>query len=186
MITLADVIRGVMGAWRLARRDPSGMAWFDASPRGYWQSFWAAAVVAPAFLILDLADGSFNQEYGLRQAIVQMIAYVIDWTAFPLVMIWVTETMGKWPRYRGYIVAYNWSGVVQVAVLFPLAMLAILVPGNATLILAQMAGLVMLVYRAYVAHVALDVRFGIAAGVVFLDVVMSGFLKSVSTTLMAS
>jgi hypothetical protein len=184
MITLAEVARGVLGAYRLARRDPGGMALFDASPYGYWRSFWAAVVVAPAFLILDLATGGYDEGYGLRQAVVQAIAYVIDWTAFPLVMIALADALGKWPRYRGYIVAYNWSGVLQMALLLPLALIAIAFPSPPTMILAQVAGIIMLVYRAYVAHVALQVGFGVAIGIVVLDVLLSGFLKAVSDSLM--
>lgn len=184
MITLVEVARGVAGAYRLARRDPGGMAWFDDSPRGYWRSYWAAVVVAPAFLILDLITGGFGEEFGLRAAAVQAIAYVIDWTAFPLAMIFVADTLNKWPRYRRYIVAYNWSNLIQMALLLPLAAIAVAFPSHPTLLLAQFAGIVMLVYRAYIAHVALQVGFGVAAGIVLIDVVLSGFLKSVSDTLM--
>lgn len=184
MITLAEVARGVAGAYRLARRDPGGMAWFDDSPHGYWRSFWAAVVVAPAFLILDLITGGFGEEFGLRAAAIQTIAYVIDWTAFPLAMVFIADTLGKWPHYRRYIVAYNWSNLIQMGLLLPLAVIAVTFPSQPTLLLAQLAGLIMLVYRAYIAHVALQVGFGVAAGIVLVDVVLSGFLKSVSDTLL--
>jgi|AGTN01.2.fsa_nt_gi hypothetical protein len=185
MISLAEVARGLFGAYRLARRDPGGIALFDDSPRGYWRSFWAAAVAAPAFLILDAATGGFGQGFGPRQAMIQAIAYVIDWTAFPLVMIGVADALGKWPRYMRYIVAYNWAAVLQIALLLPLALMAVAFPSPPTLILAQVAGVVMLVYRAYVAHVALQVGFGMAAAIVLLDVLLSGFLKGLSDSLMA-
>lgn len=184
MTLLAEAARGVLGAYRLARRDPGGMALFDSSPEGYWRSFWAAAWVLPAFVILDAADGTYGENFGLRRAAVWLIAYVIDWTAFPLAMIGVADALGKWPRYRAYIVAYNWSGVLQMALLLPLALMAIAFPSPVTLLGAQAAGIIMLVYRAYVAHVALQVGFGVSAAIVLLDLLLSGFLKSVSDRLM--
>lgn len=184
MIPSGEIIAGVTGALRLVRRDPSGMAYFNATPQGFWNSFWAAALVAPAFLILDLLTGGLAEMAEPRRAMIQFIGYVIDWTAFPVMMITVVDSLGKWPQYIRYIVAYNWSAVVQMAVLLPIALLAITVPSHATLILAQAATIILLVYRAYVAHVALQVGFGTAAGVVLLDVLLAGLLKAVTDRLL--
>lgn len=184
MISMDEVSRGIYGAFRLARRDVSGLSWFDASLRGYWRSFWAAAVVAPAYLVLDLISGTFSQDVGARQVLVQLIAYVIDWTAFPLLMIVVADNLGKWPNYMRYIVAYNWSQVVQMSVLLPVAVLAVLTQNPMAALLAQGVFIVVLVYRAYVAHVALEVGLGTAAGMVLMDVLLSAFLKNVSDRLM--
>lgn len=184
MITMSEVAAGIYGAFRLARRDPGGLGWFDASPQGYWRSFWAAVVVAPAFLVLDLITGGFGDDFGLRQGVIQVAAYVIDWTAFPLLMIAVADSLGKWPNYMRYIVAYNWSAVIQMAVLLPTAVLAVLFPAHGTLLLAQAVTIVLLVYRAYVAHVALEVGFATAAGVVLMDVLLAGVLKALTDRLM--
>jgi hypothetical protein len=185
MISMDEISSGITGAYRLARRDPGGLAWFDTSLTGYWRSFWAAVVVAPAFLVLDLITGGFGDNFGLRQMLIQIIAYVIDWTAFPLLMIVVADSLDKWPNYTRYIVAYNWSAVVQMAVLMPVAVLAVLVPGHVTMMMAQVVTIILLVYRAYVAHAALGVGFATAGGVVLLDVVLAGVLKAISDRLMA-
>lgn len=184
MITAGEMMAGITGAFRLARRDPGGMVWFDATPRGFWNSFWAAVLVAPTFLILDVLSGSLNDETTTRQLAIKLIGYVIDWTAFPVLMIAVVDSLGKWPNYIRYIVAYNWAAVVQMAVLLPIALLAVAAPSPATLLLAQTATIVLLVYRAYVAHVALAVGFGTAAGIVLLDILLAGFLRVVSDQLM--
>lgn len=184
MITLAEIAAGVTGAFRLARRDPNGLACFDASPHGFWRSFWAAALVAPAFLIIDLLSGGLSGDTGLRQIVIKLIGYAIDWTAFPVVMITVADSLGKWPLYTRYIVAYNWSAVVQMSVLLPVAILALAAPSHATMLVAQAVTIVMLVYRAYVAHVALAVGLGTAAGVVLLDVLLAGLLRAVTDRLM--
>lgn len=184
MIAMGEVASGVYGAWLLARRRPEGLNWFDATPEGYWRSFWAAVLVAPAFLVLELLTGGFGQAPGLRSVLVQLIAYVIDWVAFPLLMVFVADTLDRWPDYRRYIVAYNWSAVVQMAVLLPAAVLAVVLPSGPTLLLMQGVTIVLLVYRAYVAHVALKVNLGTAAGIVLMDVLLSGLTKVASDRLM--
>jgi len=182
MISRAEVAAGVTGAWLLARRNPLGLICFDASPDGAWKSFWAAALVAPAFLLLDILAGNFDDP-GPRLLAVKAISYVIDWTAFPLVMVHIADSLDRRPLWTRYVVAYNWSAVVQVAVLFPAAVLALLVPSAPTALLAQALTIVMLVYRAYVAHVALRVALPTAAGIVLLDVLLAGLLKTVSDRL---
>ncbi|HTH15173.1 MAG TPA: hypothetical protein VL974_00860 [Magnetospirillum sp.] len=183
MISVAEIAAGLTGALRLARRDPAGLAMFDATPQGFWRSFWAAVLVAPAFVILDMLSGDIGG--GPRQLAIQMIGYVIDWTAFPVLMITIADSLGKWPNYMRYIVAYNWAALVQMTILLPVAILAVLVPGHATMALAQFVTVILLVYRAYVAHVALEVGVGTAAGVVLLDVLLAALLKAVSDKLMA-
>ncbi|MBX9635558.1 MAG: hypothetical protein K2X44_11310, partial [Magnetospirillum sp.] len=110
--------------------------------------------------------------------------YVIDWTAFPLLMIVVADSLDKWPGYMRYIVAYNWSAVVQMAVLMPVAVMAVLYPSPPTALLAQVVTIVLLVYRAYVARITLQIGFATAGGVVLLDVLLAGVLKAFSDRLM--
>ncbi|CAA7616454.1 conserved membrane hypothetical protein [Magnetospirillum sp. LM-5] len=179
MITADEIARGITGAWLLAKRNPAGIEWFDDSDDGFLKSFWAAVLVAPAFLGLDLLAGEFA-DAGPRQLAVKLIAYVIDWTAFPLVMFYIAATLGRGGQWARYVVAYNWSAVVQVGILFPVAVLATLAPMAATALLAQALTILMLIYRAFVAHVALKVNLGTAAGIVLLDVLLAGLLKNVA------
>lgn len=183
MIPLGQVAAGVYGAWLLARRRPDGLNWFDASVTGYWRSFWAAVLVAPAFLVLELITGGLGEAPGLRAGVAQLIAYVIAWVAFPLVMVFISESLGKWPNYLRFIVAYNWSAVVQFAILLPIAVLAELVPSGPTILLVQGVTIILLVYRAYIAHVALEVGFGTSAGIVLLDVLLSGLVATIADRL---
>lgn len=183
MIGVNEVASGVYGAWLLARRRPEGLNWLDASIDGFWRSFWAAVLVAPAFLVLELITGGFGKDPGVRAIAVKLIAYVIDWVAFPLLMAFIADSLGKGAGYLRYIVAYNWSAVVQMAVLLPAAVLAVLAPSGATVMLVQGVFIVLLVYRAYVAHVALEVGIGTAAGIVLMDVLLSGLTNAVSDRL---
>jgi hypothetical protein len=74
-------------------------------------------------------------------------------------------------------------GVSDCASSSPLCDNAYTVPSAPTALLAQALTIVMLVYRAYVAHVALRVALPTAAGIVLLDVLLAGLLKTVSDRL---
>ena len=43
-----EIAYGIYGAWRLARLDVTGMEVFDRTVAGFWKSFFAAVLVAPA------------------------------------------------------------------------------------------------------------------------------------------
>ena len=74
------------GAWRLARLDPGGLRYFEATPEGFWQSFQAAIIAAPiyALLVLLRVDEHPLSDDMFRALLIEGIGYVISWTAFPL------------------------------------------------------------------------------------------------------
>ena len=47
-----EIVYGVFGAWRLFRRDSGAMTYFDDSVDGFWKSFFAAVLIAPAYGII--------------------------------------------------------------------------------------------------------------------------------------
>jgi hypothetical protein len=184
MIAAGEIITSVYGAWRLARRDRRGLAWFDATPRGFFHSFWAAPLLLPAYLVLQALDGVFKTSIPVP-LLVCLIAYVIRWTIFPLAMAHICDAIGRGDAYIRFIVAYNWSSVVQMAFLLPVAVLAYLFPGGGFTLLNLVVVVVLLVYQAYIARVALEVGPGIAIGTVVLDMLIDGFVQVVTDRLLA-
>ncbi|MEW5730000.1 MAG: hypothetical protein AB1918_19390 [Pseudomonadota bacterium] len=179
MIVPAEIVAGVTAAWRLARREPDALAWVDATPRGFWHSFFAAAIVLPAVLALELLDGTFAQEgrEPLRTLSVELIAYVIQWTAFPLAMSAIADGLGRGQHYIRYIVVYNWSAVLQMALFLPVALMAAAFPGSGIMLAMVIATALLLIYQAYIAHVALEVPGPTAAGLVLLDMLLGGLVQ---------
>ena len=171
-----EIITGVYGAWRLARRDPGGLIWFDASPRGFWHSFWGPALVLPGFLILQTIDGAFATQV-VEPLVVYLIAYVIGCVAFPLAVAHLAEGLHRSANYCRFIVAYNWSAVVQMVLLLPVALLVQLFPGHGIEVLNLAVTIVLLVYQAYIAHVALAVTPGTAGLLVLLDVLIGALVQ---------
>jgi hypothetical protein len=183
MIRLAEITAGVYGAWRLARRDPAGLAWIDGSARGFWNSFWAAALVAPAFYGLEALDGAFDEQL-LRPLLVQTIGYVIGWVAFPLAMIRMAEGLDRGRFYFRYITAYNWSAVVQMAFYLPTAVIVHMAPTSGLAMLGMLVTLLLLFYQAYVAHIALEVPPFTAAGLVVFDLLLGGLIQMTAERLL--
>jgi hypothetical protein len=170
-----EVVYGLFGAWRLALRDPQGMSYFNRSVTGFWHSFFAAVLVAPGYVVLvalDLVDQTLDAGW-LRVLLVEAIAYVITWTAYPLVMHAITQAFDLLPRFIGYIVAYNWAKVIQMAALLPIALLgASGFLGGFGDLLVLIATIVLLLYDWYIARVSLEIPGIAAAGIVGIDLVL--------------
>src|SRR6185437_2185808 len=128
MTSLRDDASALYGAWRLACFDRGGIAWFDRSVSGFWRSFRAGVFSYPAFLILlglGFVDGGPSSgDDPFRVWMVATIGYVISWTALPLVMLPVSRFLGREPRWLDFIIAYNWSQLLQYALLLATAGIA--------------------------------------------------------------
>ncbi len=183
MIAAGEIIAGVYGAWRLARRDPAGMVWLDDSVRGFWHSFWGPALVLPGFLAMQALDGAFDGDI-FRPLLVQLIAYLIGCVAFPLAVASIADGLDRSHRYIRFIVAYNWSAMIQMALLLPVAVLAHLLPGDAFAMLNLAATIVLLVYQAYIAHVTLEITPASAGLLVVLDLMIGALIQMSADHLM--
>jgi len=185
MVTAKEAVSALYGAFRLARLDPSGLDFFDNSVRGFWNSFFAAVLVLPFYLVLTAMRHSVLETavpFG-RFFAIEMIAYVIAWVAFPLVMASLTRTLEREDRYIRYIVAYNWAAVWQNALYMPVAMLSVggvLAPAGANA-LGFLALALIVIYVWFVTRTALKVTAGMAAGIVGIDFLLSILINSVAS-----
>jgi len=179
-----EVAASVYGAWRLLRLDTGGLNFFDASVEGFWKSFYAAAIVAPGYIILvaiHLAEAE-PAAGPLRIVLVQSIAYVISWVAFPLLIYYLCEAIGRQNRFLLYIVAFNWAKVIQMGIYLPITALT-----GTDVLPQQVAGLInfgvtllILAYEWYITRHALEVSGFGAVGIVALDLMLSVLITVVA------
>ncbi len=172
-----EVARALYAAWRLMRFDPQGFAWFDLSADGFWRSFFAAALVAPAYLVIiafEFSERSIDSS-AVWVTFVFLVAYALEWIVWPLAAIPITRLLGLSTNYVALIVATNWINVPQ----------SLLVAGAA--VLDQWVGLAgvigpfltlgttlyVLIYQWFATRVALDTQGLTAAGVVILQVLIT-------------
>ncbi len=188
MLSAREAAYSLYGAYRLARLDAGGLVYFDASLGGFWRSFYAAAFVAPFFtllLALRYADGMVAAS-PLRYAVIESIAYVIAWVAFPVIMLTVVQMLDRERRLVGYIVAYNWAAVLQNALYLPIPMMGItgVLAVNVANGLGMLALVLILVYTWFITKTALEVSAAAAAGVLALDLGLSIFITSVAGSML--
>lgn len=179
MIGLAEIARSIYGGWRLARGDAGGLDWFTLSAGGVWRSFWGPVLVLPGVLLVQGLDGAFDAG-PLRPLVTQIIAFVIGCTAFPLLVAQISEEIGRGPLFCRYLVAYNWSAVIQLAALLPVALLAWAVPGPLPSLLNLVVTIALLFYQTYVARVALAVNGLTASLLVVLDLLLGTLIQGVA------
>lgn len=183
-----EVQLAVGGALKLARGDARGLGFFDLSIDGFWRSFRAAAICYPMYLILLALRVTEAQWAGAglgRILAVETVAFVISWTAFPLVMQPVSRFLGRESRFIAFMVVYNWCQVPQT-VLFLIIGLDVatgILPGTAGEFAGLAAAVAIMVYEWYIARVALAIPGAQAVLVVLVDLVLGSALSRVSASL---
>jgi hypothetical protein len=155
------------------------MRFFDQSIRGFWRSFYVAVLAAPLWIIdslIQLSNGHLSGGLA-RFTIAEFIGYVISWVAYPIAAFYLSRFLDREEQYVGFIVAYNWSSLVQSA-----AQTTALVIASASLLPFGLGDLVyygvvlaILVYEWFVTRTALGVSTIVAAGFVGLDLAI-GYL----------
>ena len=184
MIDSREVGQARYGAYRRARFDRTGHQHFDVSLDGFWRSFFAAVIVLPASVLLAVvepasAEASVDAAGGnwLGRLVLHGLAYVLGWVALPFVMLYVSQALRRPDKFIGFIVAYNWAAVWQMAVM----LLAVLIgwlwgaPGFLQL-MKFFAVVAILVYQWFIAKTALGINGIEASGVVVLDLVLGLFI----------
>jgi hypothetical protein len=185
MIARHEVLLSLYGAWRLFLRDPRGIEWLDTSIDGYWKSFFCAVVVLPGYALWVFMGWDGSGEAGFfRVVTVEGISYVIQWVAWPLIMVYVLPAIDRDQHYIRYIVAFNWSAGVQIAIY--LVVLAVKLTGaaptGALVVIGFVAAVITLSYQWYIARTALEVSgvgaTGFVAGEFVLGQVIHGIGQS--------
>lgn len=174
--TAQEIAYRLYGAWRLLRLDPGGMAFFDGRVASFWNSFFAAVLVSPAYAIIVLLSLSEGDPVAgpLDTFLVEVIAYVISWVAFPVAFHALVDLLDRHGRYIGYIVVFNWAKVIQMGLYLPAILLgaAGILPKEMTNLLFVLITFAVLGYEWFLTKVALEVSGMAAAGIVALDLVL--------------
>jgi hypothetical protein len=175
MPTYPEIVRSVQAAWLLARGETRGMALFDVSVDGFWRSFAAALVVAPAYLLVLLDQYRLLgwPEHPWGTAVAELVSYLLGWLAFPLAAIPLTRLLGLSARYVPLIVANNWSAVVQVALYTAVVLVGTILPAELRTLALFAATITVLAYQWFVIRTSLATTGFTALGLVVVDVLLS-------------
>lgn len=178
MPNFSEIAGALYGAYRLARLDPQGMRHFDLSIGGFWRSFFAAILMAPFFALLILLQA--GEDHFAEAAGAEFAGYFVGWAAFPLVMATFAHAFNLGRSYIAFMVAYNWSQLVVMAVLLPATAAAVLLPMPPALaglaLLTVMAAA--LAYLWFIARTALEISAPLAAAVVVLEFALTYLIRT--------
>ena len=180
----AQIAYGVYGAWRLAHLDRRGLTCFDDSDEGFVRSFFAAVLVLPAYAAITLINyrGAVFGVSAAHALTIELLSYVAAWALWPVVAYPLCQALDRGRQYFRYIVAYNWSFVIVMAVALPVTLLSYagVLPGQLGHLANWAVYLAALAYAAAIAKLALDITLGAALGLVVLDAILSLILQSVA------
>ena len=105
-----EIAYRVYGAWRLARADAKGAQYFDESPAAALRSFFAAVLVAPAFLAtLALLRTEPPPAEPLAIGLVIALGYSLLWTVYPVIVYRICQVIDREQAFFRYLSADNWS-----------------------------------------------------------------------------
>jgi hypothetical protein len=169
-----EVLRSIYAAYRLAWLDRAGMGHFNLSVEGFWNSFFAAVLVAPGYALLVAQDLLARPE-AVSPAwafVIETLAYGIAWAAFPVVALVLTHLMGLSRNYAALIIAANWAAVIQICVFLAAVALGFVLPPLGALAVTLATGAILL-YQWFVIRTALDTTAGIAIALVLVDLLVN-------------
>jgi hypothetical protein len=173
MITLREIRSALTGAIELARGDIIGLSYFENSAHGAWRSFWAALVVAPAWVFLLAVDQQPITAGPAELIAVQTIDYALLWSTFPLVLYEILSRTGHADRLCLYISMRNWASVIETPAMLFAAAFAVAVPYDAAQVVPLLVMVLIFAYEWFLARVGLKVGLGAAAAVAALDFLLS-------------
>jgi hypothetical protein len=183
-----EVQTAVGGALRLAIGDRRGLKFFDVSIDGFWRSFRAGLICYPLYLVLvsfRVTAAQWETSGFAPILLIETIAYVISWVAYPLLILPVSRQLRRADRFLAFMVAYNWSQIPQTAVfvLVGLDGASGLQSSSGAHLAGLLAAIAALVYEWYIARVALAVTGTQATLVVIIDLLLSTTVGRIALSL---
>ena len=182
MLDPDEVSRSLTGAWRLFLDKPEAMRFFDLSVGGFWRSFGAVILVAPAYVVsvmgqrhgilASMADSA--QFPDLLYFVDRLAALLLSWVALPIVLAFLARPLGFAPTYSAFITARNWCAVLETIPFGVIALLFLIGAASADVaaLLTLVAVIVVLRFDFIIARRALGASIGFAVGVVVLDLAL--------------
>ncbi|RWM98156.1 MAG: transporter [Mesorhizobium sp.] len=135
MLSTDETFASLAGAWRLMLGRADGLRMLDLSADGFWNSFFAIVVAAPALIVgwvgiaNEIGDpNAFAGRLGmlLRLATVDIGSWVLPLVALAL----VAPRAGIGGRFVHYVVASNWASAIIAWLMLPSALLRLFLPST--------------------------------------------------------
>ncbi|MBZ9764146.1 transporter [Mesorhizobium sp. CA8] len=135
MLSADETYASLAGAWRLMFGKADGLRLVDLSADGFWNSFFAIVVAAPALIVgwvgiaNEIGDpDAFAGRLGMliRLATVDLGSWVLPLVALAL----VAPRAGIGSRFVHYVVASNWASAIIAWLMLPAALFRLFLPSS--------------------------------------------------------
>jgi hypothetical protein len=136
MLLSADETQASLtGAWRLMLGKVEGLRLLDLSADGFWNSFYAIVVAAPALIVgwVGIANeiGDPNAFAGRLDTLVRLALVDLGAWILPLVgFAFIAPRAGIGGRFVAYVVASNWATAIIAWLMLPSALLRLIFPAT--------------------------------------------------------
>lgn len=183
--TREEIAYRVFGAALLARFDARGMEYFDESPEAALRSFFAAVLVAPAFIVISLlsltGSGATIDQAAFFVTLVFALYYTLLWVVSPVIVYRVCQVIGRENAFFRFLSANNWASVITLHLSLVIAILKSIgafPEALVTLLFLAVFGYV-LAYQWFIARHGLDVSPLAGVGFVALQFVIHFMIESI-------
>jgi hypothetical protein len=135
MLSSDETYASLTGAWRLMLGKADGLRLLDLSVDGFWNSFFAIVVAAPALIVgwVGLANeiGDPNAFAGRFSMLIRLATVDIGAWVLPLVgLALVAPRAGIGGRFVHYVVASNWASAIIAWMMLPAALIRLFLPST--------------------------------------------------------
>ncbi|RRH97219.1 transporter [Mesorhizobium tamadayense] len=135
MLSTDETFASLAGAWRLMLGNADGLRMLDLSADGFWNSFFAIVVAAPALIVgwVGIANeiGDPNAFAGRLSMLIRLATVDIGSWVLPLVALaLVAPRAGIGGRFVHYVVASNWASAIIAWLMLPSALLRLFLPST--------------------------------------------------------
>lgn len=178
----AEIRAAIAGVLQLWRGATDGFLAFDRSLAGFWRSYTAAAIAAPlhaSLLLLTPAEAS-RPLNSAHDAILEVLAYIVTWIAFPLLITQFAKRLDREDRFFDYMVPYNWATLAQLFLFAGVAALRLVLPGFFGSVLTLVALAAVLHLQWFIAREGLGISGRYAFLIVLADLSLSFFIGGIA------
>ncbi|MER9297727.1 transporter [Mesorhizobium sp. M0621] len=128
MLSADETQASLTGAWRLMLGKTDGLRLLDLSADGFWNSFFAIVVAAPALIVgwVGIANytGYPDAFAGRFSMLVRLATVDIGSWVLPLIVLaLVAPRAGIGGRFVHYVVASNWASAITAWLMLPSALI---------------------------------------------------------------
>ncbi|UVK55693.1 transporter [Mesorhizobium sp. AR02] len=133
MLSADETQASLIGAGRLMLGKVDGLRLLDLSADGFWNSFFAIVVAAPALIVswVGIANqfGDPNAFAGRFSMLIRLCGTDLGSWVLPIVgLAFIAPRVGIGGRFVHYVVAYNWATAITAWIMLPASLLSLFVP----------------------------------------------------------